>query len=250
MGKRVAALLSATLAVLGGSCTPAVPLGPGDLRQLRAGSEIPVVYHRSPGPWVDCPGDEGEHVWIHGGSAMASPPVSGIATLASTGGTAGALLAGNVWQDYEDQWTASLREAPPDDAARATADAFLALSREAPGSVPFRQSPVPVESTDMKSLAGTFGPAPILVFETTRWVLVGCWFTYKPWFNVRATLLDLGSGRVLWRDSCGGVYPSPSSAEASPSELEARGKSLYASMIRARAQQCARSLSARFDGAK
>jgi hypothetical protein len=60
-----------------------------------------------------------------------------------------------------------------------------------------------VEGADARSLAKTFGSAPILVFETTRWVLVGCWFTYEPWFNVRATLLDLGSGRVLWRDSCG-----------------------------------------------
>ncbi len=222
---------------------------------LREGSDIPVVYRRSPGPWVDCPGDEGEHVWVFGGVAVGwRPPASwdegrpAIATAAASSANPGVLLAGNVWQDFQDEWTASLREAPPDDPARATAAGFLALSLAAPGPVPLRQSPVPVERADPPALAGTFGDGPVLVFETTRWVLVGCWFTYKIWFVVRATLLDAGSGRVLWRDACGGVYPPPSSPEASPSELEARGKALYAGRIEARAGQCARWLYGRFAG--
>ncbi len=216
MGKRIAALLAAT--ALANGCARSVPLARRELEWLRTISEIPVVYRTSPSPWVDCPGDTGPRAWSRDGNSS------------------------TIWDQFQNQRTASLRSAPPTDPARATGDRFLSLLHAAPNPLPVRERPLPAESVDLQTLSRQFGSAPVLVFETTRWVLAGCWYSYQPWFQVRATLLDLASGRVVWRDSCCGLFPPDQSREATPSELEANGKALYARMIEERAGRCASEL--------
>ncbi len=208
---------------LAAGCAHAISPTRSDLERLRTSPDIPVVYRPSTSPWVDCSGDIAASTWSRGGGPSSI-----------------------VWDQYQNQRTASLRRAPPIDPARATGDRFLALLRAAPSPLPFRESAPPAESTDSGALAKRFGPAPVLVFETTRWVLAGCWHTYQPWFNVRATLLD-GSGKVVWRDTCRGLYPPDSSGEASPTELEANGGALYARAIEERAGRCAEELFANFE---
>jgi hypothetical protein len=243
MSKLLAALLAATAVDVG--CAPSVSLAPGDLERLRAGSGTPVVHLVSRAPQVDCPGDWGEQTWSApgGGLGMESRPPSTLRLAEySPAARKPVRLAGSVWQDVQDQRTGSLRRAPPRDPARATGDGFLSLSQKPPRPAPFPETAVPVESVDRRALEGRFGASPVLVFETTRWVLVGCFDTYQPWFSVRATLLDLASGKVLWREACGGLYPPDPSAQASPAELEANGKALYARMLDVRAEHCAKEL--------
>ena len=57
-------------------------------------------------------------------------------------------------------------------------------------------------------------------------MLVGCFFTYQPWFDVRATLLRPSTGEILWRDTCNGAFPGGSPAPASRDELTAGNGSL------------------------
>lgn len=243
MSKLIAALLAAI--AIGIGCAPTVTLAPGDLERLRAGSGTPVVHLVSRAPGVDCPGDWGEQTWSApgGGLGMESRPPSTLRLAGYRPATRNPVrLAGSLWEDVQDQRTESLRKAPPRDPARATGDSFLSLSQRAPHPAPFRETVTPVESVDRRALEKQFGAPPVLFFETTRWVLVGCFDSYQPWFSVRATLLDLGSGKVLWREACGGLYPPDPFAQASPAELEANGKALYARMLDVRAERCAREL--------
>ena len=242
MSKLVIAVLVPGVISLG--CTPSVRLKSSDLALLRASTEVPVVHVVSRAPWVDCPGDWGERTWsAPGGRSMLSQPPSPF-VLAKYAPAAMELAtpAGTTWEDVQDQRTKSLRNAPPRDPARSTADHFLALSRVVADPIRFSEGTVPVDKIDQGSIERRFGSSPVLVFEATRWVLVGCFYTYQPWFNVRTTLMDPASGRVLWRDTCGGLYPPGPFGEASPSDLEANGKALYAQMMDARAEQCANEL--------
>ncbi len=218
MRTRLAPLFA--FAVLGIGCARSVPMTSSAFGSLQGGGEIPVVYRTPRAAWVDCPGNFGVDTWKKDAS---------------------------LWESVQAQRTASLRKSPPVDPAGATADRFLLLARAVPGHPSFRDRPLPAETVDPQALSSRFGASPVLVFETTRWVLVGCFFTYQPWYDVRATLLDPSSGHVLWRDACGGMYPPEPRADATPDELEANGKALYAHMMEARAGSCASALLARFD---
>lgn len=218
MPSRIASLIP--VAVVAASCARPVPIAPSALERLRGSEEIPVLYRTPEGPWVDCPGNLGVDTWKK---------------------------QAELWESVQAGRTASLRKAPPLDPAGATADRFLLLSRAAQGLPPFRDRPLPAESVDAQALSRRFGATPVLVLETTRWVLVGCFYTYQPWYNVRATLLEPSTGQVLWRDACGGEYPPPPRTDATPAELEANGKALYAELLEARAGRCAGELIARFE---
>jgi hypothetical protein len=238
MSKLMGALLAAATGIC---CAPSVHLTKADLDAFRAGAGLPVVHRASAAPVVDCPGDWGEQTW-RGSVGMDWPPPSTgpiagdapLVRLASTGGS--------LWEQVQRQRTESLRKAPPRDPAGATAAGFVALSLGASPAVPFREEALPIESVNPRALEARYGASPVLLFETTRWVLVGCFYEYEPWFNVRATLLDPASGKVLWRETCGGLYPPGPFSEASPAELEANGKALYGSLLDARADRCARQL--------
>lgn len=239
MSKLVALVVPVVVSL---GCGSSVRLGSSDLARLRASAEVPVVHVVSPAPWVDCPGDWGERTWStpDGGLGERSRPprpyvLAGYAPAAPRLATP----AGSMWDDVQEQRTRSLRRAPPRDPALATADGFLARSRADPDPIPFSQGAVAMARLDRAAIARRFGASPVLVFEATRWVLVGCFYTYQPWFNVRAALVDPASGHVLWRDTCGGMYPPGPFAEASPADLEADGKALYARLMDARAKQCA-----------
>ena len=233
-------------AVLSFACAPSVRLEPTDLARLRTSAEVPAVHVVSRAPWVDCPGDWGERTWSapDGGLGMHSQSQPAIVLSAHTPAVTRpwTIPAGSLWEDVQDQRTKSLRGAPPRDPARATADDFLSLSRAEGAPIRFSESAAPVDRIDRRAIERRFGASTVLVFEATRWVLVGCFFTYQPWFNVRATLVDQTSGRVLWRETCGGAYPPGPWGEASPADLEANGKALYAHMIEARAERCAKEL--------
>ncbi len=216
-GDWVASAIS--VALLGMGCAGAVALADRDRERLGAAAQIPVAYRPSPAPFVDCPGDLGAVAWKR-----------------DVG----------LWEAVQDERTVSLRKGPPLDPARATADRFLSLASAAPGSPRFHEVAVAAEGSDRRALANRFQSLPVLLFETTRTVLAGCFYAYQPWFDVRATLRDAASGDVLWRDSCGGLYPPDPSREATLAELEADGKQLYASLLEARASQCARELLASF----
>lgn len=238
-------LLTAAVAAgaLSLGCAPSVRLERADLARLRATAEVPVVQRISSEPWVDCPGDWGERTWTAPGGGLGigprpPPPILLAAHVARAAPLAAP--AGTTWEDIQEQRTVSLRRAPPRDPARATADAFLALSRAEAEPVPFSRSTVAVGRRT--PIDARFGASPVLVFEATRWVLVGCFFAYQPWFDVRAALVDPASGRVLWRHTCGALYPPGPFAEATPAELEADGKALYASLMDARARECASEL--------
>ena len=88
-------------------------------------------------------------------------------------------------------------------------------------------------------MARRFGAVPVLVLEATRFVLLGCYLAYRPWFNVRAMLVDARDGAVLWRQTCGRRYPEDRRGGASPGELLADGEALYARMMEVRAAECA-----------
>lgn len=222
MRTRLLSLLAlAVLGVgLGLGCASPVPMARSALGPLQGGREIPVVYRTPSAPWVDCPGNFGVDTWKKDAA---------------------------LWESVQEQRTASLRKSPPLDPAGATAARFLLLSRAAPGHPSFRDRPLPTDTVAPQALSSRFGASPVLVFEATRWVLVGCFYTYQPWYDVRATLLDPSSGRVLWRDACGGLYPPEPRVDATPDELEANGKELYARMMEGRAESCASELLARFD---
>ena len=159
---------------------------------------------------------------------------------ASTKGSGMFRLAGDMWEDFEDEWTKSL-QTPPEDPARATAREFLALAGSARVRLRFRRDAEEMPTGGPKALAERFGSAPVLVFQTSEWLLVGCFFKFSPWFNVQAVLLDAASGRVLWRNSCASGFPN-GSWSAWPSELDADGRALYARVIHDRADQCSKDL--------
>ena len=253
MTTRSALLVSA--AALGCACAPAIPLSGRDATQLASVPEIAVAYKKSPAPWVYCPGDIGRETWEHGGGSMNWTPdestglalqrgVTGYVVLASLEDAARFRAAGDIWQDIQDDWTKSL-QVPPDDPARATARDFLALAGRTGPRLPFQGEAVEVVKGSPQTLSERFGSTPVLVFRTSEWLLVGCFFTYSPWFNVQAALVDPGSGRVLWRDTCDGGFPK--TWDQSPSSLDANGRALYVRIIDDRADQCSRELFASFE---
>ena len=200
-------------ALLAASCAPAVPLSRYESARLSTAPPIPVLHVRSAPPWVDCPNDEGQKVWEHPG----------------------------IWKSIQEQWTLSLRT-PPVDPASATAVQILARAGAAHLSIPLAERAEELRRLDPAALRSRFESSPVLVVEAVRWVLVGCFFTYQPWFQVRATLLRPSTGEVLWRDSCGGTYPGGSPVPASRDELEAGGRWLYTRIIEERAASCAAQL--------
>lgn len=239
---------------LGYACASPVTLSSRDAAQLQAAADIPVAYKQSGAPWVYCPGDIGRQTWEHAGSSNWSPDESAPLAVGGSGGAvvrasaegAGTFrLAGGTWEEIEDDWTKSL-QTPPEDPARATARAFLALTGDARARLPFRRDAEELATVDSKALSARFGAAPVLVFQTSEWLLVGCFFKYSPWFNVQATLLDPGSGRTLWRNSCGGGFPN-GGWSAEPGELNAEGRALYVRVILERAERCSKELFASFE---
>jgi hypothetical protein len=229
MTGRMLALPSVALLV---ACASApAPIQEFDLARLQGSPEIPVVHRASPAPVVDCPGNEGERIWTLPGTERDRPPP--LVLPASAQG-------GNIWQQFSNQYTESLRRSPPADPAGATGGAFAAAAAGTPAQLPFQPVAAPIDSAAADALLARFGGAPVLLFETTRFVLVGCFYKYQPWFSVRATLLD-PSGAVLWRDACGGLYP-PIDYAASAPDLEANGKELYTRLLDYRARGCAQDL--------
>ena len=210
-------ILSALLAM---SCVPAIPISRDESARLSIAPSIAVLYVRSAPPWVDCPNDEGQKVWAHPG----------------------------IWDSIQGQWTKSL-QTPPVDPARATAARLPSLARAAPLSLPLADPAEEVRRLDPAALRSRFGDSPVLVVEAVRWVLAGCFFTYQPWFDVRATLFRPSTGEVLWRDACGGTYPGGWPVPASRDELEAGGGTLYARILEERAAACAKELVASLAGA-
>ena len=238
-----AAALGAAVAC---GCSGSVALTSIDRQRLESGSEVAVVFDKSPPPWVDCRGDEGRQVWTFGGAALLWPRPGASTGAGGAGGVfelasaaPGVLLAHDTWEDIEEEWTKSLRAAPPEDPARATAEALVALAARTPSAIRLGQH---VGEAPAGGASPATGPAggPVLSVRATRWVLSGCFFRYTPWFTARAILLEGKSGRVLWREDCGGMYPSPGYREAEAVELEADGKALYRSLIEQRAADCAR----------
>ena len=141
--------------------------------------------------------------------------------------------ADSVACDVEEQITARIRAASPVDPARATAERFLVLVRSVATGLRFR---------DPRPRTALTGHAdPILLFETAQWALTGSHYSYRPWFVVRATLMESAGGRVLWRDSCAAARPSEAGG-ASPAELTAHGGALYGRLLRAEAERCAEEL--------
>jgi hypothetical protein len=186
---------------------------------------------------------------MYGGTARLSRPPSteerrveaAPVVLASAAGPGAIVPAADLWLDIVNEWTRTLREAPPDDPARATARHLSSLARRGVGAVPLADAVSEVGGEAPAALATRFGPGPFLLVETTRWVLVGCFHEFTPWFNIRATLVEAGTGKVLWRDRCGGAYPAGARAHW-PGALEADGKALYARLIADRAAGCAAAL--------
>jgi hypothetical protein len=216
MRRLAAALLAGLLAP---ACASRVAMSPDAAERLRRVEELRAAYVRSPAPIVECAPGDPDRQWSGGrGSAY-------------------------TWYDFSQEITAPLRASTPDDPARATREAFLGRWAERPGGTPASGEPEAVASADARELAGRFGDAPVLVFEITRFVLLGCWVYYRPWFNVRATLVDPRDGTPLWRDTCERRYPGDwLHGRAMPAEMLARREALYAEMTEARAQECAAEL--------
>jgi hypothetical protein len=160
------------------------------------------------------------------------PPIE----LTSAPGTpaASSSAQGGTWDTIQDQWTRTL-QVPPVDPAAATAARIVARARASITPIALAD---PVEAPDAAALASRFGDAPVLLVRSPRFVLVGCYFTYRPWFTARAVLVRPGTGEVLWRDGCGGTYPDGDAPPASREDLEADGRSLYASILSTRADAC------------
>jgi len=248
MPRSLQLLVASTL--LFAACAPAVPLSRDEAARLATAPPIAVLSVHSAPPWVDCPNDEGEKVWEGGAavgrnddrehrvvelsSAWAAPPPI--------------VLASGVWRSIQDQWTEPL-QVPPVDPAAATAAQLLSRVGAAGIPLPLAGPAEEVQRLDRAALRGRFPESPVLVVEAVRWVLVGCFFTYQPWFNVRATLLRPSTGEILWRDTCNGAFPGGSPAPASRDELTAGNGSLYARIIQERAAACATQLVAGLAGA-
>ncbi len=249
-------------------------LSAADRDRLRAGPSIALAYLASPEPWVDCPGDQAQQVWVtptawtgrpgskvelapartRAGVELAPVWMGRTVQLAPDGpgptlgdGAIAEHAAGNVWDEFQMQRTEELRRKPPRAPALATATAFAKLARAGSAPRTLRQGAGDAEV----ALAPDAGAAresdgPTLFFEISRWVLVGCWEAYQPWFNVRATLVEPGSAgtkaRVLWRAACGGTYPQDILADASPEALLEDGAKLYARKLDERAESCAKEL--------
>jgi hypothetical protein len=240
-------LLAVALVLAG--CAPAIPLSRQESERLSAAPPIPVVSVRSSPPWVDCPNDEGQKVWEYPGSASGDLEGGSLSVMLASGRAAPPFLpAGGTWESIQDQWTRSL-QTPPVDPARATAVRILSRARAVRLPVPLAEPAEEVQRLDPAALGSRFGGSPVLVVEAVRWVLVGCFFTYQPWFDVRATLVRTSTGEILWRDTCGGTYPGGWPIPASRDELEAGGRWLYARTIDERAAACAAQLVASLKGA-
>jgi len=243
---RASLSIAVTVTLLGG-CAPPVPLARGDADRVRAEPSLPIVYVRSKPPWVDCPNDEGRQLWEFPASLYREPlSISApVVLVSSSGASPFQYVTGGVWGTIVDEWTRSL-QTPPMDPALATARRFLEVRSAAGDPIRWGDPPLEVAGLDPDALASRQGRGPVLVFDAVRWVLVGCFYTYKPWFNVRATLIDSGTGRTIWRETCGGTYPGGWPAEAWPSELDANGQELYARIIDQLAGNCAAQLAASF----
>ncbi len=242
------AVVPAAFALVLAGCAGAVALAPGEASRLAAGPEIPTAFLASAGPTVDCPTDEGVRVWTYSGSSLETPP--GLPELGAADGPAPAvipvLMGGDIWSDFEENWTQQLRQAYPVDPAQATAAEFADAAHAAARPFPVAAEPVKIADAGRGTLSSRFGGSPVLVFETSRWSLVGCWYDYVPWFDVRASLVDPASGRVLWRDTCSTLYPPDSIAAASREKLREDGQALYARQTRDRSRSCAASLLRKF----
>jgi hypothetical protein len=252
---KIRAAILLVVALAGAACSGTVALAPADRTVLGAGARIPVVYLPAGDPWVDCPNDEGERVWSYPDSSLGVPDLRTVPAVwqprrggPDAAGIPGLRLADTFWRNYQDWFTAGLRP-PPLDPARATADAFLARSRAGGSRLPLAESVQAAEGAS-SWLPKRFGSGPVLLFAAPRWVLVGCFHSYKPWFTARASLVDAASGRVLWRDGCGGVFPPAAEGEpAAPAELLANGAAHYRSAIEKRAGDCAAELLASLERA-
>jgi len=232
---------SVLLGVLATACAGSVPIARDEAARLSAAAPVPVLWVRTPAPWVDCPADEGKKTWEMPGSAdrrpglpieLASAPVTAAAPSSAPGGT---------WDTIQDQWTQSL-QVPPVDPAAATAARIVDRSRASSPPIALADPVEAPASPDAAALASRFGSAPVLVVRSPRFVLVGCYFTYRPWFTARAVLVRPATGEVLWRDTCGGTYPDGDAPPASREDLEAAGRWLYASILARRADSCGASL--------
>jgi hypothetical protein len=234
-------LLIAT--ILGAACSPRTALAPADAERLRARPAIPVAWVRTGRPWVDCPTNEGQKTWEFpvndrrrdGGvppvqRAAWTGPVPSLRTVPAVGG---------AWESYQEQWTRPLA-VPPLDPALATAQAFLQRNGADPAPLPLSPDAVEVPSADPAALARRFEGAPVLLFQVTRFNLMGCFFTYQPWFITRATLLDGASGRVLWTDPCDSTdYEDDWPPYSTRDDLLANGSARYLWFIEQRAGRCA-----------
>jgi hypothetical protein len=218
--RQARAVLAASLcAAVGAACASHVAMAPGAGDRLRSAGPTPVVYVSAPAPYAECSPGDPDRLFTYGSAGSVYP-----------------------WDEFRAAVTAPLRAHPPDDPARATRQALLDWFTARDRSPPLRDGGAPVESAGASDLQRRFGPVPVLVLETTRFVLLGCYYAYHPWFNVRATLVDARDGTVLWRDGCGRRYPRDRRSGASPSDLLAAGEALYARMIEARAGECAAEL--------
>ncbi len=258
MGKTVRLLALAAVASAG--CARTVPLSPDTRQQLLSRSAVPVAYETRVPPSVECPNTSATDVWCApdgramlerqpgSTSAAAGPAVWAPSASSRLQGRFVPAASGGcvIWEQIQDQRTLRLRQAPPVDPAGATAERFLALSSQGTAPAPFSEHAVPLQGEGPGALARQLGPGPVLVFRTLRWDLVGCFYTYVPWFAVRATVFDPASGKVLWRDSCNDGYPPDEREGASVPELEAAGKALFARLTETRAQECAAKLLASF----
>jgi hypothetical protein len=217
---RLAVMSVATLAA---GCASSVALSPRALERVHQAARIPVAYATSPAPYVDCaPGDPDR---------------------LESGGRRGAY----PWYEFAVAITASVRAGPPDDPARATRAAFLARFTGREGLTLERDDAPPRPGAGAREIAHARGPGPVLVFETTRFALRGCYLTFRLWFEVRATLVDGRDGAVLWREACDRRAAPDGRDGATPHELLAAGKALYARAMQARAEECAAELIAKFE---
>ena len=228
--------------LLAAGCASTIPLAPADRAALRQRPAVPVAWVPSGEPWVDCPGDEGRKTWEYPASDAADPRTGGGLRRAGWGaGPIPVIPAGGTWDTIVEQWTRPLR-VPPVDPALATARSFLSRRRSASDPVEWSATPVEVPTRSLAGLRSRFPEGPVLVFRAVDWELVGCYFTFRPWFEVRATLVDTSTGRVLWRAECDEAFPGDLPPEARTSEMEANGRALYRRFLETRAEQCAGTL--------
>jgi hypothetical protein len=231
------------LLVAATACAPAIALDHGDAERMRSASSIRVAWVAAGGADVECPSDEGVKTWEYPGSRWEAPAAPGfppVREARTTPSGAPVLLAsGGTWESIVGQWTESIRH-PPVDPAEATARAFLADARGRAGGAAWAGPPVEIRSPSSPRPAGA---DLVVVVEARRFVLLGCYFRFSPWFDVRATLVDPSTGRALWRASCREDVPPGAGPERWPSELAADGGALYAREIEARAATCAAHLS-------